>query len=60
MTELAEHRCPVCGAEVDGYGCIGEYQGRHVPIEMEKLRARIRELEADNEKLRKLLEGAFS
>lgn len=42
MTDEAESPsvCPVCGEEVDDFGCLGEMRGRHVPIVQAQLRAR--------------------
>lgn len=38
-----DEKCSVCGDTLDFYGCLGEMRGRHVPIEMDKLRADVAE-----------------
>lgn len=37
----APERCEVCGELLDEWGCLGEFRGKHVPIEMAKLRGEL-------------------
>ncbi len=36
--------CPVCGAEMDEYGCLGRFTDRHAVAELERLRNKLRTL----------------
>lgn len=38
-------KCPVCGDELDFYGCLGELRGRHAVIERERLEETVKELQ---------------
>lgn len=40
-------KCPVCGDELDFYGCLGELRGRHLVVERQRLDKRVKGLEED-------------
>lgn len=42
MTDPA--RCEVCGADVDDYGCMGRFTGRHAEAEVQWLKSKLRKL----------------
>jgi hypothetical protein len=55
---MNDPRCPVCGDELDFYGCLGELRGRHVQVERDAARGQYELLRQRAAELVKAWEGA--